>query len=430
MKKIVIGIVLVIVVGVLAVPKLIGNNAHEAYLKSFDAYPTGTSGVSFEHRSYKQSWFSSDAVTVMKFPLGLPEVKEVSVVLTAHIAHGPVLSTDKGIALGLAYIKANITLAGLPDAAQKLVDQYLPVGTITTASLIDFKQRSHDVMHIGSVSFKDDKTSVVFGGLNLSGVSTLDYAEMKGAFTLPASHITAGGMQMDIADAAGSYDMHMYRDLMMLGKSDLNFPQFKFVSPVGAVTLEDFKIVSNAEEQTEKLNMTASIGVRKITAPVPVTAFQYDFELNQVDVKALELWGEISKDLKVQSADPAAALNNPKLNQFLALLLQKDLVLQQKLSVDGMGGKFNIDWDSRFVGLPDGAQVDMLTDKTQLAKAVEVHVLVNIDEKVLMATPLAGMATPYMQNGMIVKQGEKLVADIKLSAGVLTVNGNPIPLPK
>jgi hypothetical protein len=70
-----------------------------------------------------------------------------------------------------------------------------------------------------------------------------------------------------------------------------------------------------------------------------------------------------------------------------------------------------------------------MPDKTQLLKAVDMHIVANIDEKVLMASPMAAMAEPYIQKGMIVKQGDKLVADIKLVLGVLTVNGIPVPLP-
>jgi uncharacterized protein YdgA (DUF945 family) len=428
MKKIALGVVLLILAGVLVAPKLIGDKAHQEYLKSFAEYPTGTSGVSFESKSYEQSWFTSRAITVMKIPLGSPEIKEVSVVLTSHIVHGPVVFTDNGPALGLAYVKSNITLAELPAAVQKLADQYLPAGTVTTASLIDFNQISHDVMHVGSISFKDEKSNAVFGGLNITGVSKQDYSSVKGEFKLPASHLVADNIEVNIADASGSYDLQKHRDLMMLGKTDLNFPQIKFVVMHNAVTLEDFRMASNAAEQSGKLNMAASVGVRKITAPVPVTAFQYDIEVNQIDDKAIELWGEITKDMQARATDPGMALNNPKLNQFLELLLQKGLELKQKFTLDGMGGRLNIDWDARFAGLPEGVHIDAMTDKTQLLNAVDMHVLVNVDEKALMATPLAVMAVPYMQKGMLVKQGEKLVADIKLSAGVLTVNGNPVPM--
>jgi hypothetical protein len=102
--------------------------------------------------------------------------------------------------------------------------------------------------------------------------------------------------------------------------------------------------------------------------------------------------------------------------------------LKQKLTLDGLGGRLNVDWDSRFAGLPEGTHIDMMKDKTPLLNAVDLHVLVNIDEKVLMATPLAIMAAPYMDKGMIVKQGEKLVADIKLAAGVLSINGIVVPI--
>jgi len=285
-------------------------------------------------------------------------------------------------------------------------------------------------MHVGSITFESDKASAVFGGLNIKGVSKLDYSLMKGKFDLPASHFAAGNIMVDIADASGSYDQHKYRSVMMLGKTDLNFPQIQIVAKQGAVTLEDFSIASNAEEQSGKLNLAANIGVRNIIAPVPVTAIQYDFELKQVDSRAIELWGEIANDMRAQPADPATALNNPKLRQFLELLLQKDLEMNQLFTLDGMGGRLKIDWNTRFTGLPDGVRIDDKTDKTQLIKAVDMHVSVNIDEKALMATQLASMVAPYVQKGMLVKQGEKLVADIRLVKGVLTVNGIVVPMGK
>jgi hypothetical protein len=88
-----------------------------------------------------------------------------------------------------------------------------------------------------------------------------------------------------------------------------------------------------------------------------------------------------------------------------------------------------IDWETRFAGLPEGVHLETMADKTQLIKAVDMHIVANIDEKVLMATPMAAMAEPYIQKGMIVKQGDKLVADVKLALGVLTVNGITVPLP-
>lgn len=430
MKKIAIVAVLLILTGALAAPKLIGDRAHEQYLKIFTEYPVGASGVIFEHKSYVQSWFSSEAVTVVKVPLGTPETKYLNVVLTSHIGHGPVVSTDKGMAVGLAYVKSEITFVDLPDAIQKQVNQYLPSGAFTTASLIDFKQGSKDEVHVGSVNFGNEKAKAVFGGMNVTGVSKLDYSMMRGKIELPASHFGDDNIVLDIANASGSYDQHKQPQMMlMLGNAELNFPQIKVVAKQGSVTLEDFKIVSSAEEQSGKLNMAASFGIGKITAPVPVSAFQYDMEINQIDPKAIELWAELAREMRAKPADPALFLPNPKLDQFIGVLLQKDVALNQHLTLDGMGGRMKIDWETRFVGLPDGVHFDGTVDKSQLMKAVDMHIVANIDEKVLMATPMAAMVEPYIQKGMIVKQGDKLVSDIRLALGVLTVNGIPVPLP-
>lgn len=433
MKKIALGIVLLVLGGVLVAPKLIGDRAHQVYLKAFSEYPLKTSGISFEQKSYEQSWFSSRAVTVIKIPVGSPEVKSVSVVLTSNIEHGPVIFTGKGLAFGLAYVKSNITLAGLPAGEQNLVDKYLPEGTITSASLIDFNKLSHDTMHVGSIHFEGDKDSSVFGGLNLTGESRLDYSSLKGTFDLPASHFTADGFALDIADASGSYDEYKHAD-MMLGKSDLNFPRINLVAKTGTVTLEDFKVVSNSEDQSGKLNMTGGFGVQKITAPIPVTAFQYDIEMNRVDPKVIELWSEIAKGMQTQATAKPTAMaipwNTPKLHQLLELLLHGDPEMNQQLTLDGMGGRLSVNWDTHFVRMPEGEHIDDKMDGTKLLKAMDMRIGVNVDEKVAMATPFAKMLTPYMQRGMIVKRGQKLVADIKFSKGVLTVNGIPVPMGK
>jgi uncharacterized protein YdgA (DUF945 family) len=327
-------------------------------------------------------------------------------------------------------VKSNITFVDLPDAVQKLVNEYLPAGTITTASLIDFKQGSKDEIHVGSINFGKDKPNAVFGGLNVSGVSKLDYSLLQGKIELPASHFGDDNVVLDIANASGSYDQHKQPVMMlMLGKADLNFPLIKVVAKQGSVTLEDFKIAADSEEQSGKLNAAASIGIAKITAPIPVTAFQYDMEIKQINPKAIDLWTEISRDMQAKPTDPTQVLNNPKLNQLAEALLQKDLALNQHFTLDGMGGSMKIDWETRFTGLPEGVHLDAMADKTQLIKAVEMHFVANIDEKVLVASPMAAMAEPYIQKGMIVKQGDKLVSDIKLTQGVLTVNGIAVPLP-
>ena len=425
MKKIALGVLVLILAGALVAPKLVGDKAHQAYLKSFAEYPTGSSGLSFEHRSYEQSWFTSKAVSVMNIPLGDPDQTSISLVLTSDVAHGPVMYTKAGLAFGLGHVKSEMTFEDLPVEIQELVDEYLPAGTITMASLIGFDQVSSDEMHIESISLQSDQVKAVFGGLNSSGVSKLDYSLMKGDIELPASHITADDFAVDAADASGSYDMYKYRSLMMLGKAELNYPQIKIVAPQGTVTLEDFRIASNYEEQSGNLNMATSMGVRNIIAPVPVTAFQYDMQMNQVDARAFELWVEITQEMQVQPADPAAALNNPKMRELVELLVQSGMELNQQITLDGMGGRLSIDWDTRFVGLPNGATFD---DMMQLLKAVDIHVVVTVDEQVVMASPLAAMATPYMQQGLIVKQGDKLVSDMTLTDGVMTVNGIEIPV--
>lgn len=428
MKKIAFGIVLLLLAGAIGAPKLIGDRAHQAYLKSFSDYPVAGSGVSFEQRSYAQSWFSSDAVTVMKIPLGLPDIEHISLVINSHISHGPIISTDNGIATGLANVRSDLTIEGLPDSAQKLADKYLPAGTVTANSLIDFSQRTNDSMHVARIDFGGDKSVAMFGGMNLNGVSKLDYSMLKGKFDVLASRIGGSGASVDIADASGSYDMHKSGD-MLFGKMEMTFPNINAKFPQGAVVLEELKVASSTEEQAGKLSMSANVGAKKVNAPIPITAFQYDVEAKHIDMKALKLWTEISRERQRRQTGQVAALHDKKVSRLIELLLQKDSEMGLRFTLDGMGGRLNVASNIRSVGLPEGVHVDGLTDKQALINAADIHMTVNVDERVVMATPLAAMVAPFIQRGQVVKEGDKLATDIKLAMGKLTVNGIPTPMP-
>ena len=44
-----------------------------------------------------------------------------------------------------------------------------------------------------------------------------------------------------------------------------------------------------------------------------------------------------------------------------------------------------------------------------------------------LATPFSAMIAPYIQQGVVSKQGDKLVVDITLVQGITTVNGQETP---
>lgn len=425
MKKMML-LVFVVAAVCLVIPKFIGDTAHKAYLQSFDNYPKAAT-VQIEQVSYVQSWFSSDAVTVLKIPVNTPEIKTVDWVLTSHIQHGPLLLTDDGIQFGFAYMNTASSFSGLPDQYQSMVDRYLGKGVLTITTLIDLAQVSHDSLMLSPITFESEKASGTMGGLTMKGTSLLDYSMMKGDVILPASQVQASDIVLDIADAAGTYDYHKYNDTMMLGKMSMMTPVISVVAKQGKVSLENLSIVADITEEGEKLNMSESLRIKKIIAPVPVTAFEYEFELNQLDPKVFDLWAEVSESFQPTVGKQFAPMDKEKLRELATVFFQKGLEFNQVMKLDGMGGTLSIDADVRYIGLTDGTHLMDVKDRAQLLQAVDIHVLLEMDENIVMASPFAGMVAPYIEQGFVIKKDNKLVADIKLVGGELSSNGQALP---
>jgi len=424
MKKIVVVLVVLFAIAVVVAPKLVGDVAQDIYRQSIDNYPWDQTQITVEHRAYEESWFSSTAVTAFEIELGLPNMKTVTWVMTSHVQHGPVLFTDHGIKFGYAYIKTKNTFEGLPQEAQDFLDTHLGSDGIQMTSLIDFKQVSHDTFNIKSFTVAKDGVSATFGGLILNGTTPLDYSDMKGEFKFPVSEVVGEKGSLRIADATGSYHQHIYKKMMMLGDVGISFPLIEAKSVQGDLKLEGVSVDIHSEEKDGKLNLFESFKVKSIQAPIPLTAFQYDMEIKQVNIEAIQAWTDLFAQRQGQKVE---ALSDEQTRQLVNQMLQEGLALNQLLKVDGMGGSMLVDWDTKFKGFPDGKSIFDVEDKERLIEALDMHFLIEVDEKVVNATPFSNMIAPYIQQGFVSKQGDKLVVDISLRQGVTMVNGQEIP---
>ncbi len=424
MKKVVLGFIVLFGVAVVVAPKLVGDVAQDIYRQSIDNYPWDKTQITVEHRAYEKSWFSSTAVTAFEIDLGLANMKTVTWVVTSHIQHGPVLFTDDGMKFGYAYMDTKNTFEGLPQEAQDFLDTHLGSDGIQMTSLIDFKQLSHDTFNIKNFTVIKDKVKATFGGLILRGTTPLDYSAMKGEIKFPASEVIGEKGRVYIADAAGSYHQHIYKKMMMLGDVSVSFPLVEATSTQGNVKLEGLSLDIHSGEKGGKLNLFESFKAKSIQAPVPLTAFQYDMEIKQVNMEAIEVWTDLFAQRQGQNTE---ALSEEQTRLLVDALLQEGLAFNQLLKVDGMGGSAMVDWDAKFIGFPNGKSIFDFQDKEPLLEALDMHLLVEVDEKVVNATPFSNMIAPYIKQGFVSKQGDKLVVDITLRQGVMMVNGKEIP---
>ena len=424
MKKTAFAALIILAITLVVVPKLVGDVAQDIYLQGIDNYPWDKSKVTVEHRAYEKSWFSSTAVTAFEIELGLPDMKTVTWVMTSHVQHGPVLFTGDGVQFGYAYIETKNTFEGLSQEAQDFLDTHLGSDGIQMASLIDFNQLSHDTFNIKGFTVEKDKVKATFGGLALAGTTPLDYSAMNGNIRFPASQIIGEKGSVYIADASGSYHQHNYNNMMMLGDASISFPLLEVRSNQGNAKLEGLSVDIYSGEQDGKLNLFESFKIKAIQAPVPLTGLQYDLKIEQINIEAIQAWADVLSQTQGQETE---ALSDEKVRQLVDAVFQEGLAFNQLLKLDGMGGSAMVDWDAKFVGFADGKSFFDIQDRERLLEALDMHLRFEVDEIVVNATPFATMVSPYIKQGLVNKQGEKLIVDITLLQGIATVNGQEIP---
>lgn len=429
MKKVFIGILVLLLVG-LVVPKIIGNTAYDVYKQSIDNSLMDKGLASIEHREYSSSWFSSDVVTVIKFESIDPKVDTMEWVVASHIQHGPVMFTNDGVKFGLAYVDMKNSLKGASKEIQDVVDNIFNEITIKMTSLIGFDKTLFDEVKVGSYTYDKDGVTATFGGFDVVGTALLDYSKMDGEITLYESDVESPEFTFKIAASSGSYDLRKYFDLMMLGNAKGNIPSLEIVAKRVPVSLENITFSTDETEENKNLYFKQKFAIEKIKAPVPVDALQYDFELNQISLQAIESWVDFSQSFQLNVDGGVSTEDEKKLRELASLALQEGLEMNQYFKLDGMGGALIIDWKTRYVGLPNGEKLWDIKpeDKKKMLQAVDMHILVTIDKSIIDALPFRAVVGPYMKQGFVVEEAGKLKADIKLLRGVLTVNGQPLPI--
>jgi len=428
MKKIIGVLALVVVLGLIA-PKFVGDKAHQAFQQSMEKQIIAQSSLVIQKNSYKQSWFASESDVKLQLALGDEDLDAIRWHINSHIQHGPLMWTNAGLKWGTAYVDSTLNVTGLPEALQQFADEKLGRDAITATSLIDFQQVLHDTLSLKPFHIEAEKVTANIGGIQLNSTDAIDLSSMQGQAKILASNLYSAELSLTMTDALVNYDYKLWQDDIMLGTSSFTLPQFKAATAQGNFVFNDVTI--NTEQhgnQQGKLELSESIDVKVIEAPLPVTALRYDIAVHQLDPQVLTQFDAVQKSMQGSVANNTPPLQNEALRKFLTTLFQNDLSVNQKLVIAALGGSLNIQADASYVGLADGQQlVDVLGTET-LLQALDIHIVANVDKSVVEKLPFGGMVGVLVGQGIVNISGDKVTTDIKLAKGALTVNDKVMPV--
>lgn len=432
MKKFLIVIVVAVLLVLFVSPGLVGRIAEESVNQQLDwAAEESTDGeLSVRMESFDRHWFSSHGVhyvglgdgqlrEMLEREFGVLDSGALPVLkIDTRVDHGliPLSSIHReGGSLSPAIASARSTMTfemgdelsyPLPGAVYSTLGfggdvdarYFLPAGEATTATWKDV-----DVLVKASPVANRFSVDGIFGGATL----------------------TEDGRTVDFGRITLQSEQERGNNGLYLGDTTMRLESMRFVSPgAPVVTVGPIVMDASVSELGETLNQDVQLAIDVPNAPMlGDTNFRMDIEILGADAVAV-------KNLN----DQLSTLDDSLSPDAMYAQLEPDLI-----RLMSQGFVFNL---KRFdVEMPQGmidTEIAIVVPKSDPADFSWANVVRAMSGEASFSVPasilnMAMMASPEVQSlvttGLLVENGDVYTMDAAFEQGLLSVNGNPMPLP-
>jgi uncharacterized protein YdgA (DUF945 family) len=469
MKKVLIFVVVLMFAVALIGPKIVGSQLQGGIQNTVDVInknPNYTASIT----RLESTWFTTTAE--VSLGLNLPDMPEltgqvpvdvsVDVNLTSH--HGPILSSD-GFAIGWLHTVIQTKSSEAPEGfvlpSDKPFYQFNGLtGLFGTTTYQD---------EVAAISYTDSGTggTVVFSGLqgdgeisgsgityqaladnvNMAIENAVNFDIQGLAIDFKSSESIAGMLSKGLYDSNSSFSMNLitFNDLMQ----DIE------------VRVVDTKLValSDYDKASDLGNVKAMVTATSLnTTDISLTDLNTVIEFNNLQAKFLLAYQDFSSKMMDNMGSPSMLEND--LQAFVQEHLLAQLQANPEYNISKLSGKIN---GSGFEGktmtklsgvttipdpLDDSAfwMQHIVVDSTmmmqkgaaefvaaqiisyQLSANTEFMELGEEERAQIIQQQVPNMLVGLTQQGMITAEGEEYIATFTMEAGVVLLNGNPIPL--
>ncbi|MCP3869570.1 MAG: YdgA family protein [Gammaproteobacteria bacterium] len=457
MKKFLLFIVIAVVV-LMAVPALVGIKVQEEYEAGIGRFKQG--GYVLGVGDYQRGWFNSRATVELGFEIpasdGAPDVMKLT--LVDHISHGPITA----LGTGLAGVKSKILVDGM-----SLFPEDFPAPIRTLIQLGGDGITTIDMPEV-LLPESDERPQVEFGGLTGTLVfdAGIQNAEMK--IVTPglelssegASVVTMGEATMDSRSWQGASGLPLGSGSLSLKTLTFNDPESGKEMMLHGLSVE----VDTEEQQGEVAGVVTyrfdtldtgdgvygpgviSLELHRLSAPVMLSLQQSIEEIRGQQLNQSQqgmammnvLMGSASEFLET---DPGIQIKPFRLKT-------PDGTIEGNFTLDSKGLRWEHMGDTQVLlsKLEAGLSLKMPEKLLRTLLEVQAHgeleaeierlseeqgEALDIDQEQMdgmVAERVESQMQLLLDQGMVDLDGEYLLTTARLTEGILTVNGHPIPL--
>ncbi|WP_426415032.1 DUF945 family protein [Aestuariirhabdus sp. LZHN29] len=429
MKKFSLLLALILVTGAAAMPYFVGTEAEQIYKREVARLnqQAAQSGLENVQHEYQRGLYSSHSRLQFEVRSEQSELDRIVVVIESDISHGPLLSTDSGLATGLYASRDSLFLEDVPQELADFLQETLGDQIATASTLVTFDQQLRSLAQIAAFSYRNQGVQFDFGGAELNLASNLQTDTSSGTLTLLPLSIKDDEGSVELSQGVGEFNVEMVNPSLAVGDFSILFDTLQINTPQLNATLNALSMRTSQRLIDEKLSIEESISIGSIQAPVPLTAASYDLELSQLDPAAVDMWTQLANQFDQQLSENPELIEQ-EVRTLTSRIFQPGLTLNQGLRLDAFGGTVATNLDIRYIGLAGSQHPMDVQDPLLLLDALEADLLMSADEQAVNASPLAGMVDLYLDQGLLTREGDQLQLKGQLRGGQMTLNGQPFPL--
>ena len=425
-------VAMLILLALTLMPKVIGAEIERAIIDNLLTLipPKAESQFEIRRNEFSDGWFSS--TTTIEFiytPIG---TDAIALTMDFDIDHGPLLQTEDGLSIGLAYAVIQPSIRNdLFDIA--IADLPFPLPDITLKLLARFDQSMRVNMNVSALNFSEAARELNFSGLD----ANVDVASDQSVnFSIQMGELSAtenaGNFNVLISGMTLTSSTTQINDILAESRATLAIPVVSSTLPL-PFSVSDIGIdyglqASNTEDNSSEIYQTVSVA--SIESEIPVSSFSWLTEVKQVNNELLrdysmllsELQNEINAGAETLSADFT------ELGQELYLLvLQNPLEFNNRIEANSYDGDHTVDLRVLWAGI-SALNTSTELDINEAIAALNMGLDISLDLESILRSPLAGVVKPYVQQGYLTIANGRILVEASLQDSVLRVNGDKLPL--
>lgn len=434
LKPVLGGLLILSVVLLAVLPRLVSSNIQESTtVNLYSLFPPETRNqIDIEELEFVSGWFDSKALYTIGYTT-FGAVAPIEIQLQFNFKHGPLLFTDSGLKLGLAYADIEPYFDD-PKLSEALLDFPFELPDLSMNMLIGVSQSLELNLDVSEFEISDESASVSFEGLN---ATLWVAADNSATFTLEMGRLDALGADASTGislDGLGVISETAAID-NLLATSEANV-EFRGIGSPGPVPISAdlisaaSRIENNGQDQIDAYQEFILNG---IDSEFPLTEFSWTLELNELRSAAIQQYYEVLNEMQQQLANSGSNGNfdtdllRDMIDELGLVVIQNPLVLNNHFTATAFGGDHRLDIDMNWLGLPQITAYEELSF-AEIIEALELHVDMSLSLEAILQSPAAQMIDPYAQQGYIALSGDRIEMQLSLSDRQFELNGEITPL--